>query len=149
MWGARWAVQMKLMCWDVGGKQISSCFECCCFVCFSFFFHYFGGGVVCAFILWSLFPHICSFTAFIALCLTELLSQMHKPAEYQNSFLLSAKGQVQGFITLAVCLFLWYHTGVVDMSMSRCPAPCISLLLSSRREEEECIFLMVNKRSEQ
>lgn len=52
----------------------------------------------------SLFAHTRFFTAFIALCLMELLSQKtHKPAEKEKGFLLSAKGPVQVYIIHAVC----------------------------------------------
>lgn len=136
MWGTRWAVQMNWMGWDVSRKQITGSFECCYFVCFFFFF--FG----CAFIFWSLFPHTCSFTAFIALCLTELLSQNHKPDENQSCFLLSANRQAQGFVTLTVRNFLWHQAGEADAS--HCPP--ISLPLSAWGWGE-CTFLLVSRGS--
>lgn len=133
------------MGWDVNSKQISGSFECCCSACFYFFIILEAGKLYCAFILWSLFPHTCFFTAFIAFCLMELLSwKKHKPAENQKCFLLSAKGQVRALTMLAVCDwddadqfgedFCWHQAGVVGMS--HCPAPHTSLLLSSWREEE-------------
>lgn len=52
----------------------------------------------------SLLAHTCFFTALIALCLIELLSQKpHKPAEKEKCFLLSARGRVQVSIIHAAC----------------------------------------------
>lgn len=52
----------------------------------------------------SLFAHTCFFTAFIALCLRELLSQKtHELAEKEKCFLLSAKGRVQVYIIHSAC----------------------------------------------
>lgn len=52
----------------------------------------------------SLLAHTCFFTAFIVLCLMELLSQKpHKPAEKEKCFLLSAEGCVKVYIIHAAC----------------------------------------------
>lgn len=90
----------------------------------------------------SLFPHACFFTAFIALCLMELLLWKHKPAEELKCLLRSAEGQVQAFSVLALCDwddadqfwegFCWCQGSVAGVS--QCTAPCICLLLSCKGE---------------